>query len=62
MIIRGYELDLDILEELENFTFTRSRIRGNKYFVWVFIKVKQVEVFRGKFILVSFANDKNKEE
>lgn len=30
------------------------RTRGNKYFVWVFIKVKQVEVFRGKFILVSF--------
>lgn len=31
MIIRGYELDLDILEELENFTFTSSRIRGNKF-------------------------------
>ena len=31
------------------------RTRGNKYFVWVFIKVKQVEVFRGKFILVSFS-------
>lgn len=30
------------------------KVRGNKYFVWVFIKVKQVEVFRGKFILVSF--------
>ncbi len=30
------------------------RVRGNKYFVWVFIKVRQVEVFRGKFILVSF--------
>ncbi len=30
------------------------RTRGNKYFVWVFIKVRQVEVFRGKFILVSF--------
>lgn len=30
------------------------RTRGNKYFVWVFIKVKNVEVFRGKFILVSF--------
>jgi acyl-coenzyme A thioesterase PaaI-like protein len=30
------------------------RMRGNKYFVWVFIKVRQVEVFRGKFILVSF--------
>ena len=32
------------------------RTRGNKYFVWVFIKVKQAEVFRGKFILVSFSN------
>jgi acyl-coenzyme A thioesterase PaaI-like protein len=31
------------------------RTRGNKFFVWVFIKVKQVEVFRGKFILVSFS-------
>lgn len=31
------------------------RTRGNKYFVWVFIKVKQTEVFRGKFILVSFS-------
>ncbi len=30
------------------------KIRGNKFFVWVFIKVKQQEVFRGKFILVSF--------
>lgn len=39
-----------------------TRTRGNKYFVWVFIKVKQVEVFRGKFILVSFSNDKNKGE
>ena len=29
------------------------RIRGNKYFVWVFIKVRQEEAFRGKFILVS---------
>lgn len=37
-----------------------TRTRGNKYFVWVFIKVKQTEVFRGKFILVSFSNDKNK--
>lgn len=39
-----------------------TRTRGNKYFVWVFIKVKQTEVFRGKFILVSFSNDKNKGE
>ncbi len=30
------------------------RTRGNKFFVWVFIRVKQEEVFRGKFILVSF--------
>lgn len=29
------------------------RQRGNKYFVWVKIKVKDKEVFRGKFILVS---------
>ncbi|HZK34930.1 MAG TPA: transcription factor FapR [Bacillota bacterium] len=29
------------------------RVRGNKYFVWVFIRVKQEEAFRGKFILVS---------
>jgi len=29
------------------------RERGNKYFVWVMIYVKQQEVFRGKFILVS---------
>ena len=39
-----------------------TRTRGNKYFVWVFIKVKQVEVFRGKFLLVSFSNDKSKED
>ncbi|HOB20551.1 MAG TPA: transcription factor FapR [Candidatus Atribacteria bacterium] len=30
-----------------------NRVRGNKYFVWVIIKVKQQEAFRGKFILVS---------
>jgi acyl-coenzyme A thioesterase PaaI-like protein len=29
------------------------RIRENKYIVWVKIKEKQIEVFRGKFILVS---------
>lgn len=29
------------------------RVRGNKFFVWVMIYVKQQEVFRGKFILVS---------
>jgi len=29
------------------------RIRGNNYIVWVKIQEKQVEVFRGKFILVS---------
>lgn len=32
------------------------RTRGNKYFVWVFINVRGFEVFRGKFILVSFNN------
>lgn len=36
------------------------RTRGNKYFVWVFIKVKSVEVFRGKFILVSFNGKEEK--
>lgn len=39
-----------------------TKTRGNKYFVWVFIKVKQVEVFRGKFILVSFSTDNKKED
>ncbi|MDF2839953.1 MAG: fatty acid biosynthesis transcriptional regulator [Clostridia bacterium] len=39
-----------------------TRTRGNKYFVWVFIKVKQLEVFRGKFILVSLSNDQSKED
>jgi len=29
------------------------RRRGNKHFVWVIIKSKQKEAFRGKFILVS---------
>lgn len=29
------------------------RIRGNEFYVWVMIYVKQEEVFRGKFILVS---------
>jgi acyl-coenzyme A thioesterase PaaI-like protein len=38
-----------------------TRTRGNKYFVWVFIKVKQVEVFRGKFILVSFSKEEKEE-
>jgi acyl-CoA thioesterase FadM len=27
--------------------------RGNKFFVWVRIKLKMQEVFRGKFILVA---------
>jgi acyl-coenzyme A thioesterase PaaI-like protein len=39
-----------------------TRTRGNRYFVWVFIKVKQVEVFRGKFLLVSFSNENSKED
>jgi len=34
------------------------RTRGNKYFVWVFIKVRQHEAFRGKFILVSIGDDR----
>jgi len=29
------------------------RIRGNNFIVWVKITEKQVEVFRGKFILVT---------
>lgn len=33
------------------------RQRGNKYFVWVKIKVRQEEAFRGKFILVSIGQD-----
>ena len=33
------------------------RTRGNKYFVWVFTKVRQQEAFRGKFILVSIGED-----
>jgi len=33
------------------------RIRGNKYIVWVKIKENQIEVFRGKFILVSLGDN-----
>jgi acyl-coenzyme A thioesterase PaaI-like protein len=33
------------------------RTRGNKYFVWVMIKVRQQEAFRGKFILVSLEDN-----
>ncbi len=33
------------------------RRRGNKFFVWVFTKIKQEEAFRGKFILVSIDNN-----
>jgi hypothetical protein len=36
------------------------RTRGNKFFVWVFIYVNQIEVFRGKFVLVAI--EKNKGE
>lgn len=36
------------------------RVRGNKYFVWVFISIKGLEVFRGKFILVSFKQKEGK--
>lgn len=32
---------------------------NNKYFVWVKIRVKAQEVFRGKFILVTFSDNKN---
>jgi acyl-coenzyme A thioesterase PaaI-like protein len=34
-----------------------TRVRGNKKFVFVRIYVKQQEVFRGKFILVSLEDD-----
>ncbi|HZJ82358.1 MAG TPA: transcription factor FapR [Clostridia bacterium] len=37
------------------------RRRGNKYFVWVKIKVRQEEAFRGKFILVSIGKDESKD-
>ncbi|NMB33909.1 MAG: transcription factor FapR [Clostridium sp.] len=30
-----------------------KKVKDNKYIVWVKISVKQVEIFRGKFILVS---------
>jgi len=33
------------------------RKRGNKYFVWVKIRVRDTEVFRGKFILVSIGRE-----
>jgi acyl-coenzyme A thioesterase PaaI-like protein len=36
------------------------RIRGNNYIVWVKILDKRVEVFRGKFILVSLESFKQK--
>ncbi|SHF21140.1 hypothetical protein SAMN02746089_01498 [Caldanaerobius fijiensis DSM 17918] len=36
------------------------RKRGNKYFVWVKIKRNDVEVFRGKFILVSLDEQKER--
>ncbi|RBP41126.1 transcription factor FapR [Garciella nitratireducens] len=32
---------------------------NNKYFVWVKIQIKNEEVFRGKFILVTFSDDKD---
>lgn len=38
------------------------RRRGNKYFVWVKIKVRQEEAFRGKFILVSIGQDTEENE
>ncbi|MDF2674144.1 MAG: fapR [Clostridiales bacterium] len=34
------------------------RVRGNKYFVWVFLYVNQQEVFRGKFALVGIEDNK----
>jgi len=37
-----------------------KQIRGSKYIVWVRIYEKQVEMFRGKFILVSLENEDGK--
>lgn len=34
------------------------RVRGNKFFVWVFLYVNQQEVFRGKFALVGIEDNK----
>lgn len=34
-----------------------KNVRENKYIVWVKIQEKQIEVFRGKFILVSLEKD-----
>lgn len=34
------------------------RVRGNKFFIWVFIYINQQEVFRGKFALVALEDDK----
>ncbi|MDI3312212.1 MAG: transcription factor FapR [Thermoanaerobacterium sp.] len=39
-----------------------TRKRGNKYFVLVMIRVKNKEVFRGKFILVSLESDSTEKE
>jgi len=36
------------------------RVRGNSFIVWVKIYEKQVEIFRGKFILVSLEKTENK--
>ncbi len=33
------------------------RVRGNKFFVWVFLYVNQQEVFRGKFALVGIEDN-----
>ncbi len=38
------------------------RVRGNKHFVHVKISVKQKQVFRGKFILVSLSMDMDDED
>lgn len=37
------------------------RVRGNKFFVWVFLYVNQQEVFRGKFALVGFEESKGEQ-
>lgn len=37
-----------------------KRVRGNNYIVWVKIFEKQIEMFRGKFILVSLDNPEKK--
>jgi len=38
-----------------------KRVKGNNFIVWVRISEKQLEIFKGKFILVSLENNKKLE-